>query len=294
MSLISGKDCVPETSLEEMMVTKRLFGKTRGRQYIHLVQSFPKNETVTHKQAHILAQQLADRFEGFQVLISTHKDRDHVHSHLLINSVNFETGKKWQQSISEMDTVKGFSDQLCRSAGLSVIESKGKLNMSRAEYKVAEAGESWKWQLINTIEAALCESATKEDFIEHLQLHGYGVNWTDNRKYITYTTPEGFKCRDKKLQNNKYTKEAMKNEFSLRKHEIKQQSPDSDHGTQLDQGKGTSNRKSISGDPRNHEGRKGNSRQQRISAERGKQAAGSISKLDKSGKCPVRKDDRSR
>ena len=96
-----------------------------------------------------------------------------------------------------------------------VIESK-KENIQyikRNEYRVAEQGKSWKFKLINAIDLSLAESNNKEQFIKSMNKLGYQVNWTDTRKYITYTTPEGYKCRDNKLYEEKYTKGVMENEF---------------------------------------------------------------------------------
>ncbi len=109
--------------------------------------------------------------------------------------------------------LKDMSDNLCWEAGLSVIDHKGGEYISRAEYKAAEKGESWKFRLINMIDSGLAAAKTKEEYIIFLQLHGYDVKWTDSRSNITYTTPEGFKCRDDKLHDRKYTKEEMENGF---------------------------------------------------------------------------------
>jgi hypothetical protein len=211
--LISGKDCMPQSAYDEMITTKQMFGKSSGRQYIHLVQSFDIKDQVSYQKAHEIGRERAELFEGFQVLLSTHKDRRHVHNHLLINSVNFETGLKYQQSKEDMQNIKSMSDYLCREAGLSVIEHKGGEYISRAEYKVAEKGESWKFRLMGMIDNGLVTSKTKEEFILYMQLHGYGVRWTDSRSNITYTTPEGYKCRDDKLHDKKYIKEEMENGF---------------------------------------------------------------------------------
>ena len=105
------------------------------------------------------------------------------------------------------------SDCLCLEAGLSVIEHSGGEYVSRGEYKAAEKGESWKFRLINMLDNAIEASKTKEEFILYMELHGYGVKLTDSRYNITYTTPEGFKCRDNKLHDKKYTREAMEDGF---------------------------------------------------------------------------------
>ena len=111
------------------------------------------------------------------------------------------------------------SDKLCLEYGLSVIESapskvKG---MSAREYRSADKGQSWKLDLAMAIDEAMCYAVSREHFIRLMEMEGYKVNWSDTRKYITYTCPNGMKCRDNKLHEEKYLKEAMTNEFRIRK-----------------------------------------------------------------------------
>ena len=87
--------------------------------------------------------------------------------------------------------------------------------MSSREYRAAERGESWKMQLIVTIEDAMAIAGSREHFIRFMEAEGYGVKWTDDRKYITYTTPDGNKCRDIKLHEEKFLKENMEYEFRI-------------------------------------------------------------------------------
>jgi len=212
--LISGKDCMPESALAEMQLVKNMYGKNTGRQYIHIVQSFDPKDNLTHEKANEIGMKLAEKFIGFQAIIATHKDRDHIHNHVLLNSVNFENGLKFQQSKKDMQGVKYFSDKLCLEHGLSIIEKpSSNTDIQRNEYQVALKGESWKIALILTIDKALEISNSKNDFILNMKHFGFDVSWEDKHKYITYTTPEGKKCRDSKLHDNKYLKEAMEFEF---------------------------------------------------------------------------------
>ena len=215
--LVSGQECMPETALEEMRAIKRMHGKEHGRQYIHIVQAFHPDEDITHEQAHEIGRQLAARFSGYQAVIATHKDRDHVHTHIVLNSVAYETGRKFQQSRQEMQAVKDFSDSLCRAAGLSVIEKREEsAHITQDEYHAAIKGESWKFALMNAIDHAMADSASRAEFIAAMERTGYGVAWQESRKHITYTTPEGMKCRDNKLHDPKYLKEAMEHKLCNR------------------------------------------------------------------------------
>lgn len=213
-NLITGKDCLAESSLEEMLYTKELYNKNNGRQYIHIIQSFDPKDNLSADQVHNTGIRLAKKFNGYQVLVATHIDKKHLHNHVIINSVSFENGYKIQMSKKDLQDLKDYSDKLCLEIGASVIPKKGNTQyIKRNEYRVAEQGKSWKFKLINAIDLSLAESSNKEDFIKSMNKLGYQVNWTDTRKYITYATPEGYKCRDNKLYDEKYSKGEMEDEF---------------------------------------------------------------------------------
>lgn len=230
--LITGKDCMAESCLEEMLYTKNLYNKTGGRQYIHIIQSFDPKDNLTPSQVHNAGLKLANTFNGFQVLVATHIDKEHLHNHLVVNSVSFETGYKIQMSKKDLQYLKDYSDEICAKMGASVIPKKDKTNyIKRNEYRVAVRGESWKFKLINAIDLSIAESTCKDDFIKTMNKLGYQVNWTDTRKYITYTTPEGYKCRDNKLFEEKYLKGNMEDEF--RKFEREQQNSTRKSGSSI-------------------------------------------------------------
>ena len=104
--LTSGLYCVPEHALEQMNNTKESWCKTDGRQFKHFVQSFHKDENVTADLIHSIGIKFAEKmFPGFEVIISTHKDTDHCHTHFIVNSVNLETGLKIQNSYHDLDFI---------------------------------------------------------------------------------------------------------------------------------------------------------------------------------------------
>ena len=194
--LISGVNCSPESALEEFRFVKKRFHKEDGRSYYHIVQSFSPDDDLTPETAHEIGLKFAEYFPEFQVLVATHTNTHAVHNHLIMNSVNFENGKKFHQSRNEMLQAKEYSNQLCREYGLSVTETKTK-NPRNAR---------WKRDLIETASYAIGWSATKEEFIEYMREHGYKVQWEDKYKYITFTTPEGYKVRDNKLFDERFLK----------------------------------------------------------------------------------------
>lgn len=181
------------------------------------IQGSPE-EKLTAETAHEIALKLAQEFSGFEVLVCTHTDRDHLHSHLIINSVSAETGKKYHSDKDNIQRIRMVSDELCMQYDLSVIKPKQKRTpgMSAAEYRSADKGESWKLRLTITIDDAMEIARSREHFIELMELEGYQVRWEDERKYITYTCPDGKRCRDIRLHESKYLKENMEREFRIR------------------------------------------------------------------------------
>ena len=164
--LITGKDCTSENALIEMNTIKDIYNKNSGRQYIHLIQSFDPDDDVTYEQAHDIGLRMAEQYKGFQVLVATHQDRDHTHNHLVINSVSFEDGKKFQQSKKDMEAIKEYSNQLCREHGLNTIELGSKsASIPQAEYQIAQKGDSWKMKLINAIDYSMANVTSKQEFI---------------------------------------------------------------------------------------------------------------------------------
>ena len=217
--LVTGVNCMADTAFQEFMNTKRLYGKTDGRMYYHVIQSFNPEERLSPQTAHEIALKLAQEFAGHEVLVCTHTDRDHLHSHLIINSVSAETGRKYHSDKDNIQRIRQASDNLCREYGLTVIQPKQKRTpgMSVAEYRSADKGQSWKLRLAIAIDDTMSVAKSRTHFIDLMEQEGYQVSWTDNRKYITYTTPEGKRCRDIKLHETKYLKENLELEFRIRK-----------------------------------------------------------------------------
>ncbi|MFQ8766048.1 MAG: relaxase/mobilization nuclease domain-containing protein [Oscillospiraceae bacterium] len=108
--LVSGIGCQPETAFDEFLSTKLLHHKDGGVMFYHMVQSFPKGAGIDPRTAHEAARRLAGYFEGCEVLVCTHIDREHIHSHCIINSVNFETGKKVHMADEQIQALRVRND----------------------------------------------------------------------------------------------------------------------------------------------------------------------------------------
>ena len=216
--LVSGINCQPKSVYDDFLNTKLLYHKDGGVMFYHMVQSFPKGAAVDPRQAHEAARRLAEYFDGCEVLVCTHVDREHIHSHCVINSVNFETGKKLHMAKKQLQELMRRNDAICQEMGLPVFDAPTQQarGMGGAEYHTALKGQSWKLRLMNTIDACMKYAADKDAFVSLMESEGYAVCWESSRKYITYTTPDGMKCRDNKLHEEKYCKEAMEHEFRIR------------------------------------------------------------------------------
>ena len=207
LRLVTGWNCTAQSVLSEMRLTKERYRKNDGRQYYHFVQSFSEADDLTPQEAHAIGLELAQReFPNFEVLVATHIDTNHLHSHLIVNSVSFRDGRKLHQSAADLQAHRLASDKICTAHGLEILPPPEKQvkqkRMSSREYRSAAKGESYV--------------ETREDFISLMEGEGYQVRWTEGRKNITYTTPEGRKCRDDRLHDRKYTKEVMEYEFRIR------------------------------------------------------------------------------
>ena len=217
--LVSGQNCTPPLAVREFLTTRAMHRKESPVWFYHYVQSFAPNEPVTGELAHELAKMFAARaWPESEVLIATHIDREHIHSHFIVNSVCFGNGKMLRQGPGTLARLRPISDELCAAHGLSVLprqEAKTQ-GLGAREYRSATKGESWKFRLINTIDECMKYAADKDAFVSLMASEGYDVRWESTRKYITYTTPAGLKCRDNKLHEEKYCKEAMEHEFRIR------------------------------------------------------------------------------
>ena len=224
---LSGVNCTPELAQKSFMATKNLYGKADGIFFYQYVQSFSPKEEVTPEEAHQIAQELAERFfPGCEVLVATHMDTEHLHSHLIVNSVHPDTGKKLHFTPNTLEQMRKVSDQLCEEHGLSTLkpyqQDRRTQGLRAGEYRAASRGESWKFQLIIAIEEVMKRAGTREEFLREMNQQGYQVRWEEGRKSITYTTPTGKKCRDDKLHELKFRKEQMEHEFRIRQRAAQQ------------------------------------------------------------------------
>lgn len=219
--LVTGWNCVAQSALDEMMTTKRQFRKSDGRMFYQFIQSFSPTEDVTPEEVHAIGLELAQRlFPEFEVVVATHVDADHLHNHLIVNSVSWKDSRKLHQNVADLQHQRQVSDELCAAHGLTVLEPPKRhvqdKKMRPGEYRSAARGESWKFQLMATIDLCMRKAKTKTEYVREMEKQGYQVRWEPSRQCIIYTTPKGKKCRDNRLHEHKYRKEVMEHEFRIR------------------------------------------------------------------------------
>ena len=219
-------DLVYRTFLEE----KKMWDKDTGRMYAHNIISWHKDEQITPEQAFEFGKQFAETwFSGFQTLVAVHKDKDHIHCHLVTNSVSYEDGRKLHNTRNDLERMKQFTNQMCRERGLTVAEkgkhfdgsqiekgeviawSKDKYNLFRQQVK-----DSFVADCAMAVLKALENCISKEKFIEKMKQFGWKVNWTEKRKHITFQNQVGKKIRDSNLSKTFHldiSKEDLENEF---------------------------------------------------------------------------------
>ena len=219
-------DLVYRTFLEE----KKMWNKDTGRMYAHNIISWHKDEQITPEQAFEFGKEFAENwFSGFQTLVAVHKDKDHIHCHLVTNSVSYEDGRKLHNTKKDLERMKQLINQMCRERGLTVAEkgkhfdesqiekgeviawSKDKYNLFRQQVK-----DSFVADCAMAVLKALENCISKEKFIEKMKQFGWNVNWTEKRKHITFQNQDGKKVRDSNLSKTFHldiSKEDLENEF---------------------------------------------------------------------------------
>lgn len=232
IKLVSGQNCVPESAYQEFMATKHQYGKAKGVFFKQYVQSFKPNCGATPQMIHQIGLKTAKAFEGYEVLVATHIDRDHWHNHFVVNSVSCETGLKIQINEKGLEQLRHKSDEICQQFGLEILvpyQKPKQRSLNQREYRAALRGNSKKLKLTNAIDYAVAMSRTKQQFTDQMQKLGYGVKWIDHYKYITYTTPDGQRFRDNRLLEDKYLKENMEELFAYEYSAVKTNQSNTEH-----------------------------------------------------------------
>lgn len=228
----SGESINYDEVYQSWLAEKRLWDKDTGRMYSHNIISFHKDEQVTPEQVLEIGKEFSERFfSGHQYVIGVHRDKDHLHCHIVTNSVSYLDGMKLHQTKRDLEHQKEFTNNLCLERGLTIAEKGHHFDGS-----VFEQGEITAWSkdkynlLLNdtkksfVAECAIAimevvpQSTSREEFISGMEERGWSVQWEDSRRHIVFQNEDGKKVRDTNIEKTfagmEVNKEALLNEFT--------------------------------------------------------------------------------
>ena len=177
----------------QFMETKKFFEKEEGRQYRHYIQSFAPGEIEKDRVLSLGIQWAEKVFKGYEVFIVTHTDKEHLHNHIVINSVNYIDGKKFQERKNEFKEKMLINDEVCLENGINNIVKPREIGEittpDRKKYEIIKKGADIT-RLAETV-LEVCNSAqSKDNFISQMREKGYSVDWQDDKKHVVFTVGE--------------------------------------------------------------------------------------------------------
>ena len=228
-----GINCDPESFNDDFRLerAKHLIDKD-ARAYLHYVVSYRDTDGLTNKEILEQTKKLVEgieKFKGHQIAIICHSDREHhPHTHVVVNAVNSETGKKLAFNKKDLEKAKELLIELDKELGIEqeLKIREGYRSQSMKSYKALEKGELgdkniWKVAIKNAVLESMEKAKSKDEFIKSLELKGYSVEWSENRKHIVVSDSEGNKRRLSNIEKEypalegKLTKEGLEKRFSL-------------------------------------------------------------------------------
>ena len=219
-----GLNCDVDYAKSSFKASRELYGKTDGNQGHVIIQSFKPGE-VTPEQCNQLGLALAEKLApNHQVAVYTHNDTDHVHNHIVMNSIDLETGRKYQSNKKQREFVKKANDDICVSHHLSIPNRQAQIRYTQAEKGIVFDREeySWKDELRELIENAKTHTSNLETFSEHLEAKGVKVNLRGET--ISYKPENANKWVRGRTLGSDYEKGAIDDEHE--RHQEQQREPD--------------------------------------------------------------------
>lgn len=216
---------------------KKEWGKENGRLYTHNIISFSKDEPITPMQAYDFGVQFAEEwFQGFSTLVAVHQDKEHIHIHMISNTVSYLDGHKYQCSCGDLRDMKDYTNQMCLDRGLSVavkgqhfdgttIEKGDIISWNKNEYQhlISQSKDSYLADCGMAVMTSAEHCLTKDEFISNMNSQGWSVNWDDSKKHILFVDGEGHKIRDTRIEKNFHipaSKEGLLYEFKRQAEEL--------------------------------------------------------------------------
>lgn len=231
----------PNNIYQSWVKEKKLWNKDRGRMYVHNIISFHKDEDVTPEQVLEIGKLFCNRFfPNHQCVIGVHQDKDHLHCHIVTNSVSYIDGRKLHQKKQDLQLQKDFTNELCLEQGLTIakkgfhfdgspIEMGEVITWSKDSYNLFRnnSKKSYIADCVLSIIDTLPHSTDKTSFIRGMNKHGWEVQWDDSHKHIVFTNDKGNKVRDTTINKNvslniSINKEELNDQF-IKQRKLKQE-----------------------------------------------------------------------
>lgn len=188
--LVGSINCLPETAFEQMMDTKVTYGKTDKRQGFHIMISFVPGEA-TEEQAFDIVGRFAQEYLGdkYEAVYAVHNDKEHMHGHIVFNSVSFETGAKYDYRKGEWKRrMQPLTNKLCAEYGLNIMPAeyaKEPKNLSRKEW---ELEQTFREMILADAEFCQSQATSFDHFVFLMKRIGYQFEYG---KYLSIKVPGG-------------------------------------------------------------------------------------------------------
>ncbi len=188
--LVGSINCLLETAFEQMMDTKVTYGKTDKRQGFHIVISFVPGEA-TEEQAFDIVGRFAKEYLGdkYEAVYAVHNDKEHMHGHIVFNSVSFETGAKYDYRKGEWKRrMQPLTNKLCAEHGLNIMPAeyaKELKNLSRKEW---ELEQTFREMILADAEFCQSQATSFDHFVFLMKRIGYQFEYG---KYLSVKVPGG-------------------------------------------------------------------------------------------------------
>lgn len=210
-ALKTGIDCDCDNWSSDFRLTKAVFDNLEGRQYKHFTQAFEKESGLSQEEVHkagIDLVKMCKQFEGFQAVVITHNDKEHLHNHIVINSVNSETGKKFRMSNSELKTLKKNMDNYLKQefnleptkAKDGIVKTQDTKTHQAIKRAIESDYESFTLNLAKDIKKSLDESTTQEDLKANLEKKDIKMDVSESHNTIMFVDKNKKKVSSKKLK----------------------------------------------------------------------------------------------
>lgn len=213
---ISGNNCFPENALAQMLDTKRHFGKLDKRQGYHFIISFEEEE-VTEETAFALVGEFVKEYLGadYEAVYAIHNDTDHIHGHIIFNSVRCTDGYKYDCPKGEWEhRIQPLVNDLCNKYGLSELDleevrenRKRRRKREPAEIKQEKPISARNQRIKRDVDRAVEDAESYEDFLENLRSMGYELS---GRKHLAVRETDAGRARRLDLLGEEYTEEMLR------------------------------------------------------------------------------------